>query len=355
MLIKDIPSGIRDRVTQGCVIPAHPLALNDQRRLSESHQRGLTRYYCDAGCGGIAVGVHSTQFEIREPQFGLYEPVLSLAADTMDNWATDRAMLKVAGICGRTEQAVAEATIAESLGYHAGLLSLSAWKDAAVADIVAHCRAVAEVMPLWGFYLQPAAGGLLLPYEFWRAFAEIENVLAIKIAPFNRYQTLDVIRAVCDAGRADDIALYTGNDDTIVHDLLTPYQIITPGGPQQVRIVGGLLGHWCAWTQRAVEQLAQIHELTGTNADVPANMLTLATEVTDSNAAFFDAANNFSGCLSGINEVLRRRGQVPSAICLNPKEQLSPGQAEDLDRVQAAYPHLNDDDFVAENLDRWLA
>lgn len=355
MHINDLPNEIRDVVSRGCVIPAHPLALDDQRRFSESHQRGLTRYYCDAGAGGIAVGVHSTQFEIREPQFGLYQPVLSLAAETMDAWCTNRSMLKVAGVCGRTEQAVAEAAVAEALGYHACLLSLSAWKNVAVADIVAHCRAVAEVMPLWGFYLQPAAGGVLLPYEFWRRFAEIENVLAIKIAPFNRYQTLDVVRAVCDAGREHEIALYTGNDDTIVNDLLTPYRITSPDGQRQVRIVGGLLGHWCVWTLRAVEQLARIHALMESNADVPADMLTLAIEVTDSNAAFFDSANNFAGCLSGINESLRRRGQVPSAVCLNPQEQLSHGQSEELDRVQAAYPHLNDDAFVAENLDRWLA
>ena len=324
---------------EGMVIPAHPLALTAARKLDERRQTALTRYYLAAGAGGLAVGVHTTQFAIREPKHGLFRPVLELAA----NQSRDReGALLISGICGGTEQAVSEARLARELGYHAGLLSLSALKTASDDELIAHCTGVAHEIPLFGFYLQPAAGGRVLSYNFWRRFAEIPNVVAIKMAPFNRYQTLDVMRAVADAGRAGDIALYTGNDDSIVLDLLTQ------------GIVGGLLGHWACWTHKAVELLTECKRVRG-NKTIPASMLKLATEVTDSNAAFFDAANGFAGCIAGIHEVLRRQGLLEGTWCLDPNEHLSPGQAEEISRVYRAYPHLNDDPFVAEHLSEWLS
>ena len=345
---------IRSLFAEGQVIPAQPLALDAQRRLSEKHQRAISRYYLDAGVGGLAVGVHSTQFEIREPQHGLFEPVLTLAAEEIDRHVarTGRPVLKIAGLCGSTAQAVAEAGLAARLGYHAGLLSLAALKDATVDEMVAHCAEVARHFPIVGFYLQPAVGGRVLPVDFWHRFAGIENVVAIKMAPFNRYQTIDVVRAVIEAGR-DDIALYTGNDDSIVTDLLTTW--IFPHRDRLVRrhIAGGLLGHWGVWTQRAVDQLERIKAARG-GKQISAEWLSEAVAVTDMNAAVFDAANKFHGCIPGILEVLRRQGLAPSNCCLNPHETLSPGQAEELDRVTRAYPHLVDDDFVAANLDRWL-
>lgn len=356
MNLRSIPTDLLATVRNGTVIPAHPLALDANRKLSERHQRALSRYYVDAGVGGLAVGVHSTQFEIRDPKVGLFEPVLTLASETIDAACARRGrhILKVAGVCGRTAQAVREASFARSAGYHACLLSLAALPDADVPALVTHCREVARIMPLIGFYLQGAAGGRFLPYAFWREFAEIPNVLAIKMAPFNRYQTLDVVRAVCDAGRSGEIALYTGNDDNIVVDLLTTYRIQTAGGPCEVRIVGGLLGHWAVWTRKAVDLLAECHALAAQGGHVPAAMLTRAVEVTDSNAAFFDAANGFAGCIPGIHEVLRRQGLLPGTWCLNAHEQLSPGQAAEIDRVHAAYPHLHDDAFVHEHLHEWL-
>lgn len=355
MKINDIPQSLRKRVQAGTVIPAHPLALDENGQFNEQYQRALTRYYLDAGVGGLAIGVHSTQFEIRDPAFGLFERVLQLGSDVIDAHTEEsgREIFKVAGICGQTEQAVAEAEFVRGAGYHAGLLSLAAFKDADDAALVAHCRRVAEEIPIIGFYLQPASGGRLLGYEFWRQFAEIENVMAIKMAPFNRYQTLDVIRGVCEAGR-DDITLYTGNDDNIIIDLLTTYKIETSHGMYERQIVGGLLGHWCVWTKNAVDQFEQIRAVRESGAPIDPKWLVLANEVTDANAAFFDAANNFRGCLSGINEMLRRQGLLLTAACLSEREQLSPGQAEELDRVYRAYPHLNDDAFIRENLDRWL-
>jgi dihydrodipicolinate synthase/N-acetylneuraminate lyase len=357
MNIQDIPANVLKAVRNGMVIPAHPLALTAARTLSERHQRALTRYYLAAGAGGVAVGVHTTQFEIRDPRVGLFEPVLRLAAETMDAEATRRGnpVFKVAGVCGPTAQAVREAEFACGTGYHACLLSLAALRSATVPELVAHCRAVAAVMPVVGFYLQPAAGGRLLPYAFWRQFAELDNVLAIKMAPFNRYQTLDVVRAVCEAGRERDIVLYTGNDDNIVGDLLTTYRIQTPTGVRQARIVGGLLGHWSVWTQSAVRLLGECRCVVDAGAGVSGDLLSKAVEVTDCNAAFFDAANGFHGCIAGIHEVLRRQGLLPGTWCLNPNETLSPGQAEEIDRVYRAYPHLHDDSFVAEHLAEWLA
>ncbi len=356
MKIADLPAALLSRFREGMVIPALPLTLDADRRFSERHERALIRYYAAAGAGGLAVGVHSTQFEIRDPAVGLFEPVLKLAAETVDEAAAaaGRDLIKIAGVCGRTPQALREAGYARDLGYHAGLLSLTALRDEAVPELLAHVRAVADVIPVIGFYLQPAVGGRTLPYDFWRAFADIPNVLAIKMAPFNRYQTLDVVRAVCEAGRERDITLYTGNDDNIVIDLLTEYRLVTAQGPRTARIVGGLLGHWGVWTRRAVELLEACHAVVRDGGAVPPSMLTRAIEVTDCNAAFFDAANGFAGCIPGIHEVLRRQGLLPGTWCLNPRENLSPGQSGEIDRVYAAYPHLHDDAFVAEHLADWL-
>ena len=344
------PAEIVAALRRGLVIPAHPLALTAERKLDEARQRTLTRYYLAAGAGGVAVGVHTTQFEIRDA--GLYQPVLELAARTVDECMEP--LVKVAGICGQTKQAVAEAGIAAGLGYHAGLLSLGAMKDAGDDAVIAHCRAVAEVIPLFGFYLQPSVGGRVLSVDFWRRFAEIPNVVAIKIAPFNRYQTLDVVRAVAEAGRADGIALYTGNDDSIVADLLTVFRFAAGGRRITLRIVGGVLGHWAVWTKRAVELLDEIHAVIESGSPVPPELLIRGAEVTDMNAALFDPQHAFAGCIAGIHEVLVRQGLMRGRWCLNPREDLSPGQAEEIARVLAAYPHLCDDAFVASHLDAWL-
>ena len=352
--MKDTPT-FRDVLRQGVVIPASPLALTAARRFDERRQRALCRYYVAAGAGGIAVGVHTTQFEIHDDREGLLRPVLQLAAEEMAR-ARPRhfpLMVRIAGLCGKTAQAVAEANLARDLGYHAGLLSLGALRDASEDDLLAHARAVAEAIPIVGFYLQLAAGGRELPYTFWRRFAEIERVVAIKIAPFNRYKTIDVVRAVAEAGR-DDIALYTGNDDSIVLDLLTPYRFRVGGRRVERRIVGGLLGHWAFWTLGAVEVVDLCHRVTGVDDAVPANLLRLAGEITDANAAVFDAANGYAGCIPGIHEVLRRQGLLAGTWCLDAAAGLSPGQAAEIDRVYAMYPHLNDDVFVKEHLDEWL-
>ncbi len=319
---------VRERLKAGCVIPAHPLALDGNRKVDEACQRGLTRYYLDSGAGGIAVGVHTTQFAIREPRYGLLDPVLRMAQEE----AAGRECILVSGVCGRTEQALREAELARSLGYHAGLVSLSALKDSTIDAMVTHMSDVAKVIPVIGFYLQPAVGGRVLPYEFWRRAAEIENLVAIKMAPFNRYQTLDVIRAVADSGRAGDIALYTGNDDNIVADLITPFTF----GGQTLRVTGGLLGQWAVGTKAAVELLGRIHA-----GQTPLSLLlALGTQLTDLNAALFDSANHFHGCIAGIHEVLRRQGRMKGIWCLDENESLSPGQMEEIDRVCAAYPHL---------------
>ncbi len=335
-------SDFRELLNRGVVIPAHPLALNSQRRLDERHQRALTRYYLAAGAGGLAIGVHTTQFAIRDPKVGLFQPVLALVAEEMDR--SRRALVRVVGICGSTKQAVAEAEIAVELGYDAGLLSLSAWKDATEDDLIDHCRAVAEIIPVVGFYLQPSVGGRVLPYSFWCRFAEIDNVVAIKIAPFNRYQTLDVVRATITAGRTD-IALYTGNDDNIVADLITPFRF---DGVER-RIVGGLLGHWAVGTRRAVELLDRCHD------ESAADLMRLGVEITDANAAFFDAANGFRGCIAGLHEVLHRQGLLDGLWCLDERETLSPGQRAEIDRVLLAYPHLTDDEFIGQHREEWLS
>ncbi len=350
------PLWVRENLRAGLVIPAHPLALTEARQLDERRQRALTRYYHAAGAGGIAVGVHTTQFAIRDPQYGLFKPVLQLAAETIAacDEASGRQTVRIAGICGATAQAVAEAQFARGAGYHAGLLSLAALQQANDGALLEHCQTVAREIALVGFYLQPAAGGRVLSFNFWRRFAEIPNVVAIKIAPFNRYQTFDVVRAVAEAGRANDIALYTGNDDAIVTDLLTEYAIATATGEVRLRVVGGLLGHWAFWTRAAVKLFEEC-KATWVNEPVPARMLTLATQVTDCNAAVFDAANGFAGCIAGIHEVLRRQGLLANTLCLDPREQLSAGQRAEIDRVWRAHPHLNDDAFVKQNLDQWLA
>jgi dihydrodipicolinate synthase/N-acetylneuraminate lyase len=350
------PAWVSEQLRAGLVIPAHPLALTDQRRLDERRQRALTRYYHAAGAGGIAVGVHTTQFEIRDPKHGLFKPVLALAAETAAacDVATGRRTVRIAGLCGPTAQAVAEAEFARGIGYHVGLLSLAALREAGDDALLMHCRAVAQVLPLMGFYLQPAVGGRLLSFAFWRRFVEIPNVVAIKIAPFNRYHTLDVVRAVAEAGRAWDVALYTGNDDAIVTDLLTEYAVPTARGLVRLRMVGGLLGHWAFWTRAAVELHARCRA-GRESATVPAALLTLGAQVTDCNAAVFDAAHGFAGCLPGIHEVLRRQGLLANTLCLNPDERLSPGQREEIERVARAHPHLTDDAFVAAHLESWLA
>jgi dihydrodipicolinate synthase/N-acetylneuraminate lyase len=349
-----LPPSIARALRGGLVLPALPLALTAERRLDERRQRGLCRYYLAAGAGGLAVAVHTTQFAIREPKHGLLRPLLSLAVEEMARHesVSGAPLVRIAGICGLTPQAVAEAELARRLGYHAGLLSLTALRDADDGARIAHCRAVADVLPLIGFYLQPTVGGCILSYRFWRQFLDIERVVAIKIAPFNRYQTIDVVRAVVDSGR-EDVALYTGNDDHIVLDLLTPYRFDIGGRIVERRIVGGLLGQWAVWTRKAVELLEECHAVVS-DGTVPVELLRKAVELTDANAAVFDAANGFGGCIAGIHQVLRRQGLLEGIWCLDPHETLGPGQAAEIERVCRAYPHLLDDAFVAQHRAEWL-
>jgi hypothetical protein len=353
-MAKQLDSKVHEVLRRGTVIPAHPLALTPNRRLDERRQRALTRYYIAAGAGGLAVGVHTTQFAIRDKRHGLFEPVLKLAAEEMDRADQGRTepLIRIGGICGETSQAVQEAELLAELRYSAGLLSLAALKHSDDNGLLVHCRRVAEVVPVIGFYLQAAVGGRVLPYRFWREFAEIENVVAIKIAPFNRYQTLDVVRAVAESER--DIALYTGNDDNILMDLVTPHVFRIAGRTEQRRIVGGLLGHWAVWTRRAPELLQECHAAACDEMNVPKSLIERSCQITDCNAAFFDAAHHFAGCIAGLHEVLRRQGLLEGIWCLDPNETLSPGQREEIDRVYDAYPHLHDDDFVREGRDEWL-
>jgi hypothetical protein len=343
----------RELLFEGTVIPAHPLALTEERKLDERRQSALTRYYMEAGAGGVAVGVHTTQFEVRDPRFGLYEKVLSLAIEEIEKANLSRPFIKVAGLAGPVEQAVKEAEFAKGAGYDIGLLSMGGLQSLTEAKLLERVRRVAEIIPVFGFYLQPSVGGRVFTYDFWKKFADIENVMAIKMAPFNRYQTLDVVRAVVHSDRRDEIALYTGNDDSIINDLLTKYRINVGGRIVEKRIVGGLLGHWAVWTRKAVEQFEKIKEVRE-HKHIPAEMLTLGQEVTDANAAFFDSANHFHGCIAGINEVLARQGLLQGNWCLLEKEKLSEGQEDEISRVQHDYPHLNDDEFVKANLEKWL-
>jgi len=344
-------SEIRCLIADGSVIPAHPLALNADRSLDAAHQRALTRYYIDAGAGGLAVGVHTTQFAIRD--VGLYRPVLELAAETAKTW-TDRPLALVAGLSGPTRQAVAEAQTARGIGYHAGLLSLAAMKSASEDEIIAHCEMVAREIPLVGFYLQPAVGGVILGTEFWRRFALIDNVIAIKVAPFNRYRTLDVLRGVAAAGALERVALYTGNDDHILLDLTLPFDLRERGVTTRAHFRGGLLGHWSVWTASAIKQF-EMCRAARHKASVPAELLALDARVTDCNSAFFDVANNFHGCIAGCHEVLRRQGLLAGIWCLDRDEGLSPGQLDEIDRICNEHADLSDDDFVAANLQKWLA
>lgn len=351
----ELPKEIIEALHKGVVIPALPLALDKDRKIDERRQRALMRYYLDAGSGGIAAAVHTTQFAIRKPEIGLFEPVLEIAKEEFDRFLlrNSKPIIRIAGVIGKTGQAVREAQLAVKNGFHAVLLSLAAFKGEPNSVILEHCRAVAEIIPVIGFYLQPAVGGRKLNVDFWREFAQIENVIAIKMAPFNRYQTLDVVRGVIESGRADRIALYTGNDDNIVVDLLTEYHIPFHQKIHKKRIVGGLLGHWAVWNRSAVQLLEKIH-----SGEFDSNVkrsLSLANKVTDSNAAFFDAANNFEGCIVGLHEVLRRQGLLEGLWTLDENEALSPGQIEEIDRVYAAYPELNDDAFVEANRDKWLS
>lgn len=349
-----IPEEITEMLHQGVAIPALPLALNKDRELDERRQRALMRYYLDAGVGGVAVAVHTTQFEIRLPEVNLFEPVLKIASEEFDRFTelTGKSAIRIAGIIGRTEQASSEAQLAVDYGYHAALLSLAAFPEDSNETILEHCKAIAEVIPLIGFYLQPAVGGRVLDVNFWREFAKIENVIAIKMAPFNRYQTLDVVRGVVESGRSDEIALYTGNDDNILVDLLTEFKIKVGSETVTKRIVGGLLGHWAVWTRSAVKLLENIHN--GTLTGDVSQQLGLGASITDSNAAFFDSANKFKGCIVGLHEVLRRQGLLEGLWTLDENEVLSPGQMDEIDRVYEAYPDLNDDAFIAENLKKWM-
>lgn len=344
---------MRQLLARGVVIPAHPLALTAERKLDERRQVALTRYYCDCGVGGIAVGVHTTQFAIRDPKFALFDPVLRLAASTVQDFEkySGSRIVKVAGICGYTPQAVREARFAREIGFDLGLVSLGSLSDASDVELIAHCCAIAHEIPLFGFYLQPAVGGRVLSYEFWRLFCEIDAVVAIKVAPFNRYQTIDVLRAVADSGRGAEIALYTGNDDNIIPDLLSDFQV----NGFTVHFSGGLLGQWAVWTKRAVELLEDIRRCREADGRGALAILAGSAGMTDANAALFDAKNRFAGCVAGLHEILRRQGLLAGRWCLDEQEDLSPGQMEEIDRVCALYPQLRDDEFVAANLERWLA
>ena len=345
----ELPQPVLSILRGGAVIPAHPLALGPDRQFDRQSQRAISRYYLDAGSGGLAVGVHSTQFAIREA--GLYRPVLELAIETARDW-TDRPLVMIAGAIGKTAQAVEEARTARSLGYHAVLLSLAALKGASEDELIEHCTAVAQEMPLIGFYLQTAVGGIALSRAFWARFAAIDNVVAIKVAPFNRYRTLDVAVGVVQAHAEDHITLYTGNDDHIVADLVTPMAVRTGNREVTLRFQGGLLGHWSVWTRGAVKMLERL-KLSVAAGAIPPEVLALDSFVTDCNSVVFDVDHDFAGCIPGCHEILRRQGLMTSIECLDPNEKLSPGQSEDIDRLYATYPELHDDAFVAANLERW--
>jgi len=353
-----VEPNVFDKLRDGCVIPAHPLALTGENELDERCQRALTRYYLAAGAGGLALGVHTTQFAIHDPKVGLYKPVLELATETSRQVAGSSGFglpIMIAGLVGGTAQAVREAELAAKLGYHLGLLSLTALRGKSVDELIAHARQVADVIPIMGFYLQATISRMVLPREFWARLVEIPNVRAIKIAPFNRYQTLDVLDAVAQSGRRNEIALYTGNDDNIIIDLLTPYAFHTEQGEVSLQIVGGLLGQWACWTKRAVEHLSAIKEIRKAKLPVPQRMLKLASQMTLANKAIFDADNNFAGCIPGISYVLQRQGLMSHIGAIDPADRLSPAQTDRIDCIMRDYPHLTDDEFVRANLDKWLS
>ena len=347
-----LPEKIRELLNKGAVIPAHPTALTENLKIDSRRQRALTKYYLDAGVGGLAVGVHTSQFEIRG--VGLYEEVLQLASEEIDSFTSknNKKIIKIAGVLGSTKQALGEAEIAVKHNYHAALLSLAALKGNSNEELIVHCKSIAEVIPLVGFYLQTAVGGQVLDADFWREFSKIENVVAIKMAPFDRYNTFDVIRGVAESGRANDIALYTGNDDNIIADLLTTYEVPVGNETIKLKIVGGLLGHWAVWTKKAVDIFEKINN--AKNSDLP-ELLTLGAKITDANAALYDTRNDFVGSIAGIHEVLVRQGLLEKITTINPKEILSLGQKEEIDRIYSIYPELNDDNFVSENIDTWLS
>jgi dihydrodipicolinate synthase/N-acetylneuraminate lyase len=332
---------------QGCVIPAHPLALTAGRTLDERRQLAVGRYYAAAGAGGLAVGVHTTQFAIHDN--GMLRPVLEIAREAVRG--AGRPMVLVAGVQGDVRHAVAEAEQARALGYHMVLLRPSPGTD---DEMIARARAVGEVLPVVGFYLQPAVGGRVLSREFWTRFAALDCVAGIKVAPFDRYRTLDVLHGVARSGRANKLALYTGNDNTIIGDLLTPYELEAGGSAVTLRFVGGLLGQFAAWTRTAVDILAEVRQAIAGDEEMLRRLLRLDAQLTDANAALFDVANGFAGSIAGINEILAQQGLLGGRWCLDPHEDLSPGQAEEIARVRAAYPHLTDDAFVAEHRDHWL-
>jgi len=345
---------IADIIKKGVVIPALPLALTEDRKIDDRRQRALLRYYLNAGAGGVACAVHTTQFEIRDKGIDLLEPVLQIAKEEFDRFEKNSGIkvVRVSGVLGRTEQAIKEAKLAVSLGFNVSLLGLAAFKNDDNKTIIEHCKKVAEIIPIVGFYLQTAVGGRRLDSDFWREFAKIENVVAIKMAPFNRYHTIDVMRGVAESGRANEITLYTGNDDNIIVDLLSEFKFTVNGETIKLKISGGLLGHWAVWTKKAVEQLARIKS--DDYKEHLSELLTLNIAVTDVNSAFFDVANNFKGCIVGLHEVLRRQGLLDNLVTLNPEEVLTEGQKKEIDRVYKMYPELNDDDFVKANLKNWL-
>jgi dihydrodipicolinate synthase/N-acetylneuraminate lyase len=346
---------LRARLLDGLVIPAHPLALTAGRTLDERRQAALTRYYRAAGAGGVAVGVHTTQFAIRDPNVGLLEPVLALASEVAhEDMPGVPTPVLVAGICGEAAQARREAELACRLGYHAGLISLAALQGASSRQLASHCRTIADIIPLFGFYLQPAAGGLRLDYDFWRAFLDIPQVVAIKVAPFNRYYTLEVVRALAESGRDDEVAMYTGNDDNIVADLLADFRVGTARGVASIRFTGGLLGQWAVWTKRAVELLQAVKTCRAEQGRCALDLLAQAASLTDANAALFDARNGFAGCIAGVHEILRRQGLLAGRWCLDPNEDLSPGQMEEIERVLRSYPQWQDDEYVGAHLSAWL-
>lgn len=356
MTLSDLPPSIINRVRRGTVIPATPLALTSHRKLDERRQRALMRYYLDAGVGGVAAGMHFTQFEIRTPGIDLFEPVLRICSEEIDSWSRDggRPIVKVAGINGLTASAIRQAETARDLGYHFAIVSMAAFKGAMEQEMIHHLREISHVMPLFGFYLLKGVGGIGLPYSFWREVVELENLAGIKIAPFDRYGTLDVVRALADSGREEDVTLYTGNDDSIIYDFITPYRFDSKAGARTVRIRGGLLGQWGCWTRRAVELHEQLLGIMDSGAAITPELLTVSAQITDANAALFDPAHDYAGSIPGVHEILRRQGLLEGLWTLKRDEVLSPGQLAEIDRVCAAYPHLTDDAFVAANLDRWL-
>lgn len=351
-----IKRGIIDQVRKGVVIPASPLALTEEREFDEFRQRVLMRYYMDAGAGGIAVGVHFTQFEIRSPRINLYEPVLRTCGEVVDKYRehTQKSIIKIAGIDGTTGSAIKQAETAKKLGYDFGIVSLSAFKGAREQEMLYHMKELSKILPLFGFYLLTGVGGVLLSYEFWRELVEMDNIYGIKIAPFNRYYTLDVLRAVAESGKEEEITLYTGNDDSIIYDLITPFKFKTQHGEKTLRIRGGLLGQWAIWTRKAVELLEEIHHVIEGGKTIPVQLLTRSAQITDANAAIFDSAHHYAGSIPGVNEILRRQGLFTNINTLKRNEVLMPGQAEEIDRICRAYPHLSDDDFVRENLEKWM-